>query len=99
MRTCEDFAVSDSVEWARKLQKQLQAEIRKTEARAGISKSQAEEIGLLRASDRLPVLRKRLSEVEHLIEAVEETAPPESGWPAFLGDPRASSSNGAHEPG
>ena len=80
--------MGDSVEWARKLQQQLLNEIRRTEARAQSRESRAEEIGLLRASDRLPVLRNRLSQVENLIEAVEETAPPESGWPAFLGDPR-----------
>ena len=79
--------MSDSVEWARKLQRQLLNEIRKTEGRARSAQSPAEELGLLRASDRLPVLRKRLSEVEHLIEAVEENEAPESGWPAFLGDP------------
>ncbi|HEY7799000.1 MAG TPA: hypothetical protein VIA80_09565 [Hyphomonadaceae bacterium] len=89
--------MSKTVEWARKLQRQLRNEIRKTEARAGSVRSPAEELGLLRASDRLPVLRKRLSEVEHLIEAVEENAAPESGWPAFLGDPRAPLSGGAHK--
>jgi hypothetical protein len=91
MGCARGFSVSDSVEWARKLQRQLLNEIRRTEARAGSGKSPAEELGLLRASDRLPVLRKRLSEVEHLIQAVDENEAPESGWPAFLGDPRAPS--------
>lgn len=80
--------MSESVEWARKLQRQLRAEISNTEARAQSRVSRAEELGLLRASDRLPVLRRRLSQVDHLIEVVDETAPVESGWPAFLGDPR-----------
>ncbi len=81
--------MSTIVEWARKLQKQLRAEIHFTEKRARATNSPAEELGLLRASDRLPALRARLSQVEHLIEAVEENEPAESGWPAFLGDPRA----------
>lgn len=68
--------------------RELLAEIRQTEARARFLKSEAEALGLLRASDRLPALRQRLSQVEHLIEAMEETEPVESGWPAFLGDPR-----------
>ena len=85
------------MEWARRLQEQLRAEISLTEARAQTSESPAEELGLLRASDRLPVLRERLSQVEHLLDAVEETAPAESGWPAFLGDPRASAGEGARK--
>jgi hypothetical protein len=89
--------MSNSVEWARNLRQQLRAEIRKTEARSRSRESAAEQLGLLRACDRLPTLRRKLSEVEHLIEAVDETAPPESGWPAFLGDPRQPSS-GAQKP-
>ena len=81
--------MNDSIEWARRLQEQLRTEIRATEARAKAAASPAEELGLLRANDRLPALRSRLSQVEHLIEAVEENELPESGWPAFLGDPRA----------
>jgi hypothetical protein len=79
-----------NVEWAKRQRSELLAEIRHTEARAGLRHSEAEELGLLRASDRLPALRQRLSQVEHLIEAVDETEPMESGWPAFLGDPRTS---------
>jgi hypothetical protein len=86
-----------SVEWAREQRRQLLAEIRRTEARAQRRESAAETLGLLRASDRLPTLRRRLCEVEHLIEAVEETAPPETGWPAFLGDPRAPAHTGARK--
>jgi hypothetical protein len=81
--------MSDSVEWARRQREQLLAEIRRTEERAQRRESGAEQLGLLRASDRLPALRRRLSEVEHLIEAVGEKEPLETGWPAFLGDPRA----------
>lgn len=88
--------MSESVEWARKLQRQLRNEIRTTRARARSSRSPAEELGLLRASDLLPVLRRRLSEVDHLIEAVEENEAPESGWPAFLGDPRLPAHSSAH---
>ena len=80
--------MSESIEWARKLQRQLRAEIRNTEARAASRESRAAELGLLRASDRLPALRRRLSQVEHLIEAVAENESLESGWPASLGDPR-----------
>jgi hypothetical protein len=76
-----------NAEWAKRQRAELLAEIQHTEARAGLY-SEAEELGLLRASDRLPVLRQRLSQVEHLIEVVDETEPMESGWPAFLGDPR-----------
>ena len=81
--------MSESVEWARKLQRQLQAEIRKAETRPQTGESRAEQLGLLRASDRLPSLRNRLAQLDRLIEAVDETAPLESGWPAFLGDPSA----------
>jgi hypothetical protein len=81
--------MSASVEWAREQRRQLLLEIRYTEARAKTGKGRAEELGLFRASDRLPALRKRLAQVENLIEAVDETEPVESGWPAFLGDPRA----------
>ena len=91
--------MSESVEWARKLQRQLQAEIRKAETRPQTGESRAEQLGLLRASDRLPSLRSRLAQVDRLIEAVDETAPPETGWPAFLGDPRGSSSDSARKPG
>lgn len=75
-------------EWANRQRQELLAEIRYTEGRAKARSSVAEELGLLRASDRLPVLRRRLSQIEHLIEAIEETEPTETGWPAFLGDPR-----------
>jgi hypothetical protein len=83
-----------NVEWAKRQRRELLAEIQCTEARVRARRSAAEELGLLRASDRLPVLRQKLSQVENLIEAVEETAPVESGWPAFLGDPRAPAVNG-----
>ena len=81
--------MSDSVEWARKQRIQLKAEIRRTEARVKTRESPAEELGLLRASDRLPALQRKLAQLDRLIEAVDETEPKESGWPAFLGDPRA----------
>ena len=81
--------MSASVEWAREQRRQLLVEIRRTEARAQSGEGRAEELGLFRASDRLPALRKKLAQVENLIEAVDETAPAESGWPAFLGDPTA----------
>lgn len=82
--------MSESVEWARKLRGQLQSEILRTQKRINSDESPAEELGLLRASDRLPTLQQKLAQLDRLIEAVDETEPVESGWPAFLGDPRAS---------
>ncbi len=85
--------MSANVDWAKRQRHELLAEIRHTEARAKARNSGAEELGLLRANDRLPALRQRLSQVEHLIDAVAENEQIESGWPAFLGDPRTPSGN------
>ena len=80
--------MNENVEWPRMLRRQLLSEIRQHEARARAGDRRCEELGLLPENDRIVSLKQRLAQVERLIDAIEETAHAEDGWPAYLGDPR-----------
>jgi len=77
----------DDLAWARTLRLQLNAEIGALKARAREGRH-AELLGLLPDRDRLADLERRLTQVDRLIGAIDETNPEvETGWPAHLGDP------------
>jgi hypothetical protein len=79
--------VAGSIEWAKQLRQQLQDEIR-TLARVRRGSDSLEALGLVRERDHLQDLKRRLAQVERLIEAMLDSEPhAEAGWPADLGDP------------
>jgi hypothetical protein len=80
--------VAGSVEWATETRRELLDEIRTLSAR-GRGRSHANEaIGLVPEGDHLQDLKRRLAQVERLIEAMSEAQPSaETGWPGDLGDP------------
>jgi hypothetical protein len=81
------ITVAGSIEWAKQLRQQLQDEIR-TLARVRRGAGSLEALGLLPEQDHLQDLRRRLTQVERLIEAMSGSEPhAEAGWPADLGDP------------
>jgi hypothetical protein len=85
--------VSDggNVEWVRNLRARLAADIQTLRARAREGAARPEELGLLPDSDRLADLRRRLAQVDRLIEAIEDADQAAgAGWPGDLGDPAAS---------
>lgn len=76
------------IEWARQLRRDLRDEIRTLGARGRGASRAMETIGLAPEPDRLQDLKRKLAQVEALIEAMSEAEPDhETGWPAHLGDP------------
>jgi hypothetical protein len=87
-RSCREQTVAGSIEWARQVRGELRDEIRMMTARGRSGSRAAEVIGLAPEQDHLQDLKRRLAQVERLIEAMSEGEPvAETGWPADLGDP------------
>ena len=80
--------MAGSIEWARQTRRELLDEIQTLAARTRDGSQSAEALGLLPERDHLQDLKRRLSQVDRLIEAEAEPRA-ETGWPADLGDPSA----------
>jgi hypothetical protein len=78
----------NSLEWARNLQRELKSEIRRIARRRGADDCDVEALGLLPQTDHLADVRQRLTQVERLIDAIEDAGAGDGpGWfPAMSAD-------------
>lgn len=80
--------MAGSIEWARQVRRELVDEIRTLTARARSGSHAMEALGFLPEQDHLQDLKRRLAQVERLVDAMPEAEPGAgTGWPADLGDP------------